>query len=68
VRWPGHDGKVVAAEELGGDGARARRGEEECGEDQLRASAFYRGRREAEALGTQWPVSMPGLEDTSYLK
>jgi hypothetical protein len=42
------DGKAVAAEELGGGGSRAQRGEEErgdeCGEGQVRASAFYRGR------------------------
>jgi hypothetical protein len=46
MRWPGNDGKAVA-EELGGGGARAWRGEEEsgdgCGEDRARASAFYRG-------------------------
>jgi hypothetical protein len=47
------------AEELGGGDAQAWRGGEEngdgCGEDQARASAFYRGRREAEALWRlQW--------------
>jgi hypothetical protein len=70
MRWPGNDGKVAAEEELGGGGTQARRGEEEsgdgCSEDRLRASAFYRGRREVEALGTQWPASMTGLEDVGY--
>jgi hypothetical protein len=70
VRWPGDDSKAVAAEELGGGGARAQRGEEEsgdgCREDWARALAFYRGRREAEASGIQWPASMPGLEDAGY--
>jgi hypothetical protein len=49
----------VAAKEFGGGDARARRGGEEngdgCDEDRARASAFYRGRKEAEALGLlQW--------------
>jgi hypothetical protein len=49
------------AEELGGGDAQAWRGGEEngdgCGEDQARASAFYRGRREAKAPGRlQWPT------------
>jgi hypothetical protein len=49
------------AEELGGGDAQASRGGEEngdgCGEDRVRASAFYRGRREAEAPGRlQWPA------------
>jgi hypothetical protein len=51
----GDDGKSAVAEGLGGGDARARRGGEEsgdgCGEDRVRASAFYRGRREAEASG-----------------
>jgi hypothetical protein len=42
----------VAVEELGGGEAQAQRGGEEngdgCGEDWVRASAFYRGWREAE--------------------
>jgi hypothetical protein len=70
VRWPGDDSKAVAAEELGGGGTRAQRGEEEsgdgCREDWARASAFYRGQREAEVSGIQWPTSMPGLEDAGY--
>jgi hypothetical protein len=68
VRWPGDDGKAAAVEQLGGGGTRARRGEEEsgdwCGEDPTRASSFYRGQREVEALRTQWS----GLEDASYLE
>jgi hypothetical protein len=57
----------VVVEELGGGEAQARRGGEEngdgCGEDWMRASAFYRGRREAEA-----PVaaSMAGHEGAGY--
>jgi hypothetical protein len=43
----------VAVKGLGGGEARSRRGGEEngdvCGEDRVRASAFYRGRREPEA-------------------
>jgi hypothetical protein len=39
-----------------------------CCEVQVRSSAFYKGWREAEAPGTQWPTSMLGLEDTSYLE
>jgi hypothetical protein len=70
VRRPGDDGKAAVAEEIGGGGARAWRGEEEsedgCGKDRARASAFYRGRREAEALGIQWPTSMLSLEDSGY--
>jgi hypothetical protein len=70
VRWPGDDGKAAAAEELGGGGARAQRGEEEsgdgCSEDQARALAFYRGRREVEAPGAQWLAPMPDLEDAGY--
>jgi hypothetical protein len=70
-RWPGDDGKVAVVEELGGGGARAQRGEEErgdgCSKDRARVSAFYTGRREAEAPGIQWPTSMPGLEDAGYL-
>jgi hypothetical protein len=61
MRWPGDDGKVAVAEELGGSGARARRGEEEsgdgCGEDWVRASAFYRagGRwRRPRKVGRRW--------------
>jgi hypothetical protein len=54
-------------EELGGGEARARRGGEEngdgCGEDRVRASAFYGGRREAEALVA---ASMAGHEGTGY--
>jgi ribosomal protein L19E len=56
VKQLGDDGKAVAVEELGGGGARARRGEEEsgdgCSEGQARAMAFYKGRREVEAPGT----------------
>jgi hypothetical protein len=56
----------AAVEAIGGGGARARRGEEEsrdgCGEDWVRASASYRGRREAEAPGIQWPASMSVLK------
>jgi hypothetical protein len=70
VRQPVDDGKATAVEELSGGGARAWRGEEEngdgCGEDRARASAFYRGRREAEAPGIQWPASMQRLEDVGY--
>jgi hypothetical protein len=70
VRWPGGDSKAAAVEKLGGGGARAQRGEEESrdgyNEDRVRASAFYRGRREVAALGTQWPASIPVLEDTGY--
>jgi hypothetical protein len=70
VRWLGDDDKAAAVEEPGGDGARARRGEEEsgdgCGEDRARAPTFYRGQREVEALGTQSLASMPGLADVSY--
>jgi hypothetical protein len=70
VRRPGDGGKAAAVEELDGGGARAQRGEAEsgdgCGKDRSRASAFYRGRREAEALGIQWPASMPGLEGADY--
>jgi hypothetical protein len=55
VRWPSDDGKAAASEELSGGGARAQRGEEVsgdgCGEGWVRASAFYRGRREAEHRG-----------------
>jgi hypothetical protein len=44
MRWLGNDGKVTAAEELGGGGAQDQRGEEEsgdgCDEDRARASAF----------------------------
>jgi hypothetical protein len=29
----------------------------------VRGSTIYRGQREAEAPGTQWPASMLGLED-----
>jgi hypothetical protein len=55
-------------EELGCGEARARTGGEEngdgCGEDRVRASAFYRVRREAEA-----PVaaSMVGREGAGYM-
>jgi hypothetical protein len=55
--------------ELSGGGARARRGEDigdRCGEGRVRASAFFRVWRELEAPGTQWPASMPGLEDVGY--
>jgi hypothetical protein len=56
VRRPGDDSKAVAAEELGGGGARAQRGEEDsgdgCVEDRARASAFYRGPRVASARDT----------------
>jgi hypothetical protein len=58
----GNGGEEAVVEAIGGGGARARRGEEEsrdgCGEDWVRASASYRGRREAEAPGIQWPASM----------
>jgi hypothetical protein len=40
--------------------------EDGCGEGRARASVFYKGRREVEAPGTQWPASMLGLKDTSY--
>jgi hypothetical protein len=48
-------------EGLGGGDARTQRGGEEsgdgCGEDRARASNFYRGRMEAEALRRlQWPA------------
>jgi hypothetical protein len=46
VRQPGDDDKVAAEEELGGRGARARRGEESedgCDKGWAKASAFYRG-------------------------
>jgi hypothetical protein len=70
VRRSGAECKAAVVEELGGGGTQARRGEEEsgdgCSKDRLRASAFYRGRREVEALGTQWPASMTGLEDVGY--
>jgi hypothetical protein len=51
----------VAVERLRGGDARAQRGGEEsgdgCSEDRARASAFYRGQREAEAPGwLQWPA------------
>jgi hypothetical protein len=67
VRRPSDDGKAVMAEELGGGGSRAWRGEEEsgdrCGEGRARTSAFYRaggrwrrrglnGRRQCRALKT----------------
>jgi hypothetical protein len=52
VRQPGDDGKMAVAEELGGGGAQAQRGEEDsrdgCGKDRVRASASYRGWREVE--------------------
>jgi hypothetical protein len=49
------------AEGLRGGDARAQRGGEEsgdgCNEGRVRASAFYRGRREAEVPGwLQWPA------------
>jgi hypothetical protein len=70
VRWPGDDGKAMVAEELGGGGTRARRGQEDsgdgCGEDRASVSTSYRGWREAEAPGIQWPPSMSGLEDAGY--
>jgi hypothetical protein len=70
VRRLGDDGKVAVVKELDGCGARAWRGEEDtgdgCGKGRARASAFYRVWRELEASGTQWPTSMPGLEDDSY--
>jgi hypothetical protein len=59
----------VAVEELEGGEARAQRGGEEnrdgCGEDQVRASAFYWDRREVEA-----PVaaSMASHEGASYMQ
>jgi hypothetical protein len=40
--------------------------EDRSGEGRARASTFYRGRREVEALGTQWSMSMLGLEDVGY--
>jgi hypothetical protein len=56
-------------EELGGGEARARRGGEEngdrCDEDRVRALAFYRSRREAEA---PMPASMAGHEGAGYMK
>jgi hypothetical protein len=52
--WPGSNGKSAVGEELGGGDVQPRRGVEEkgdqCGESRVRASAFYRGRREAGAL------------------
>jgi hypothetical protein len=70
VRWLSDDDKAAVVEELGGGGTRARRAEEEngdgCSERRARASAFYRGQREVEAPMTQWPASMPGLEDAGY--
>jgi hypothetical protein len=66
VRQPGDDGNAAVSEEIGGGGARARRGEEEsedgCGKDRARASAFYRGQREAGTLGIQWPASIRVLK------
>jgi hypothetical protein len=70
VRRSGDDGKAMAAEELDGGGARARRGEEEsgdgCGDGRARALAFYRVRRQVEALGTQWPASISDPKDAGY--
>jgi hypothetical protein len=70
VRQPGDDSKVKVGEELGSGGDQARRGEEESGDGcykgRVRASAFYRGQREVEVLGTQWLASMPGFEDDGY--
>jgi hypothetical protein len=54
-------------EELGGGDARPRRGGEEnedgCGEGRVRASAFYRGRREA---GAPMAASIAGHEGADY--
>jgi hypothetical protein len=57
----------VVVEELGGGEARAQRGGEEnrdgCGEGRVRASAFYRGRREA---GAPVVASMADHEGAGY--
>jgi hypothetical protein len=65
VRRPGDDDKAAAVEELGGGGTRSQRGEEDskdgCGEERVRASASYRGWREAEAARIGRAVALNGV-------
>jgi hypothetical protein len=67
VWWLGSDGKSAEVEELGGGDVQPWiRGEENgdgCGEGRVRASAFYRGRREA---GAPMAASIAGHEGAGY--